>query len=100
MPETTQAALNRDLKLEAKRLGFDLCGICPAVPPPGMDRFRSWLASGYAGQMQYLPDRAHAYADPGHVLDGARSVIMLAMNYRTAEPAGIRAGQGRVSRYS
>lgn len=50
--------------------------------------------------MQYLADRAEAYGDPAHVLDGARSIVMLAMNYRTAEPGGTRAGQGRVSRYA
>src|SRR5262249_49851165 len=100
MPEATQAALSHDFKLEAKRLGFDLCGVCPAVEPPGIDRFRTWLASVYAGQMQYLFDRAVAYSHPSHVLDGVRSVIMLAMNYRTAQPAESRAGQGRVSRYA
>jgi epoxyqueuosine reductase len=100
MTETTQAQLSQDLKREASRLGFDLCGICPSVPPPGIDRFRSWLASGYAGQMQYFPDRAEAYASPNNVLDGARSIVMLAMNYRTAEPAETRAGQGRLSRYA
>jgi epoxyqueuosine reductase len=100
MLEATQASLSHGIKLEAKRLGFDLCGICQAVPPPGIDRFRIWLSSGYAGQMRYLADRTEAYADPNHVLDGARSIVMLAMNYRTAEPAEARAGQGRVSRYA
>jgi epoxyqueuosine reductase len=100
MPQTTQTALSQGLKLEARRLGFDLCGICPAVPTPGIDRFHSWLTCGYAGQMQYLADRAEAYANPAHVLDGVHSIVMLAMNYRTAEPADTRAGQGRVSRYA
>jgi len=100
MTDTTQDALSHDLKLEAKRLGFDLCGICAAVPPPGIDRFGAWLASGYAGQMQYLADRIEAYANPNHVLDGARSIVMLAMNYRRAEPAETMVGQGRVSRYA
>lgn len=59
-----------------------------------------WLAAGYAGQMRYLADRREAYADPNRVLDGVRSVVMVAMNYRTAEPSEAAAGQGRVSRYA
>ena len=88
------------LKAEAERLGFSLSGACPAVTPPGVEQFREWLASGYAGQMHYLPDRADAYEQPASVLDGARSILMLAMNYRTVEPVACEAGQGRVSRYA
>ncbi len=96
----TLASLTTDLKAEARRLGFDLCGVCPAAAPPGVDRFSEWLAAGYAGQMHYLPDRAEAAADPQFVLDGARSIVMLAMNYRTADAQPPQPGQGRVSRYA
>jgi epoxyqueuosine reductase len=50
--------------------------------------------------MHYLADRRDAYADPNRVLDGVRSIVMLAMNYRTAEPVTPDSGQGRVSRYA
>src|SRR5690606_3839854 len=46
------------------------------------------------------PNRAEAYEHPSHVLDGVRSLVMLAVNYRTEEPAECRRGQGRVSRYA
>lgn len=92
--------LTGELRQRAADLGFSLCGSCPAVSPPGLARFDEWLAAGYAGQMDYLPDRREAYDHPLHVLDGARSVVMLAMNYRTAEPAEPRAAAGRVSRYA
>jgi len=95
-----RAALTEELKNRAGELGFSLAGVCPAVAPPGAERFDEWLAAGYAGQMRYLGDRREAYHDPRHVLDGARSIVMLAMNYRTAEPAEPRAGEGRVSRYA
>jgi epoxyqueuosine reductase len=88
------------LKARARELGFDLCGICPAVAPPGVGRLQAWLAAGYAGQMHYLPNRAEAYAQPQSVLAGARSIVMLAMNYRTAEPIAPQPGQGKVSRYA
>lgn len=96
----TSEPLTQALKREAGRLGFDLAGACPAVPPPGIARFRRWLAAGYAGEMHYLADRATAYDHPRHVLEGTHSILMLGMNYRTAEPARTGPGQGRVSRYA
>ena len=88
------------LKSEAERLGFVLSGACAAVSPPGFDRFGEWLSAGFAGEMRYLASRAAAYEHPRHVLHGVRSVLMLAMPYRTAEPQPAGAGQGRVSRYA
>ena len=79
-------ALTYDLKKQAQGLGFRSVGVCPAVEPPGMDRFREWLRSGYAGEMQYLADRVHAYEHPRHVMDGVRSVVMLTMNYDSRDP--------------
>ena len=94
------AQLTEDLKREARRLGFALAGVCPAVTPEGVSRFHEWLASGYAGTMDYLPSRAEAYAHPRHVLDGARSLVVLAFNYRTVEPEASQPGRGHVSRYA
>jgi epoxyqueuosine reductase len=95
-----RAGLTRLIKQRAGESGFSLCGVCPAAPPAGLARFDEWLAAGYAGQMHYLADRRDAYADPSSILDGARSVVMLAMNYRTAEASPPGAGAGRVSRYA
>src|SRR5947207_9335719 len=94
------ALRTQELKRQATELGFSLCGVCPAVVPPGAARLDDWLAAGYAGQIHYLADRRDAYADPNRVLDGVRSIIMLAMNYRTAEPVAPQAGAGQVSRYA
>ena len=88
------------LKKRAGELGFSLCGVCPAVSPPGAERLDQWLAAGFAGEMQYLQGRRDAYRDPNRVLDGVRSIVMLAMNYRTADPIAPQAGKGRVSRYA
>lgn len=88
------------MKEAARRLGFLHVGVCPAVAPTGIDAFRDWLAAGYAGEMQYLEQRADAYADPGKVLAGARSIVMLTLPYRTDEAQPTAAGQGRVSRYA
>jgi epoxyqueuosine reductase len=50
--------------------------------------------------MHYLADRRDAYRHPKHVLEGVRSIVMLATNYRTADPADIPPGFGRISRYA
>src|SRR5688500_12077450 len=94
------AKITGELRQRASELGFSQFGVCPAVEPAGASRLGDWLAAGYAGQMSYLADRREAYSNPRHVLDGARSVVMLAMDYRTDEPAKPQAGQGRFSRYA
>jgi epoxyqueuosine reductase len=50
--------------------------------------------------MEYLSNRRDAYRNPALVLDGARSIVMLAMNYRTSDPASCGEGFGRISRYA
>ena len=97
---THTAALTERLKAEARKLGFEQAGICAAAAPPGLARFHDWLEAGYAGEMTYLAGRADAYEHPRHVLDGARSVVMLAMSYATQPPQPVEVGQGRVARYA
>ncbi len=92
--------LTAALKEESFRLGFDLAGATPAVAAPDFERLDHWLADGHAGQMHYLGDRLDAYRHPAKLLDGARSLLMLAVNYRTVEPAEPGPGQSRVSRYA
>ena len=92
--------LTLKLQGQARQLGFALCGVCPAVTPIGLAKFDQWLAAGYAGQMQYLGDRREAYGHPRHVLEGVRSVVMLALPYATVGASETASGTGRVSRYA
>lgn len=92
--------LTAKLKAKAGHLGFQLCGVCPAGRPSGLANFDAWLAAGYSGQMHYLADRRQAYEHPQHVLEGVRSVVMLAMPYSAAPPSETASGSGRVSRYA
>jgi epoxyqueuosine reductase len=94
------AQLTSELKAAAEQLGFSLAAACPAVSPMGATRLGEWLHLGYGGEMDYIGRRQQAYADPGMVLEGARSILMLTMNYRTAEPELPQDGQGRISRYA
>lgn len=92
--------LSADLKSRAAALGFALAGVCPAVDATGFPKLQEWLASGYAGQMHYLSNRAEAYRHPRSVLESVRSVLMLALPYRTEEPQQCEPGEGRISRYA
>jgi epoxyqueuosine reductase len=68
----------------AQALGFDLCGVAAATRWPELGAQEEWLARGYAGEMRYLHDARRA--DPRLVLPEARSVIVCALNYNTAQP--------------
>jgi epoxyqueuosine reductase len=69
---------------QAGSLGFSLCGVAPAAQFPELERLPDWLARGYAGEMDYLVDPRRT--SPLRILEGARSVIVCALNYNTAQP--------------
>ena len=70
-------------------LGFDLCGVvaldADARGAQSSEIFEElshlpeWLARGYAGEMKYLRDPRRE--DPRRVLEGARNLIVVALNY-------------------
>lgn len=92
--------LTNRIKARALELGFDPVGIAPAIQPGGVSQFREWLERGYAGEMHYMRRHATAREHPRHVLDGVRSIIVTAMNYRTHDPDPPTRIEGRVSRYA
>lgn len=72
-----------EIKLKARELGFDLCGIAPAADLPELKFLREWLDRGYGGTMTYLNRSVKRRADVRNVLPSARSVIVTATNYNT-----------------
>ena len=109
-PPNPPVAFTKSLKERARELGFALCGVCPAVTPGGLHHLAQWLDAGYAGEMTFLEEYAHAHEHPRYVLDGARSLLLLAMNYHAPqhhapyyrEEAGhvLEPGHGRVASYA
>ncbi|HWL94108.1 MAG TPA: tRNA epoxyqueuosine(34) reductase QueG [Phycisphaerae bacterium] len=83
-PPAQLAAL---VKAIAAELGFERSGIAAAGPIPRGDFFRRWLANGHAGTMGYLHRHADSRVDVRAWLPWARSVIVVALNYRQAAPA-------------
>jgi epoxyqueuosine reductase len=75
--------ISRRIRARARELGFDHVGIAPAGPSAHGDAYARWAEAGYAGEMGYLtrPDAVEKRADPARVVPGARSAIVVAMNY-------------------
>lgn len=95
-PEAVKAAL----QAESVRLGFARCRVAGFRPPRHAESFRAWLAEGNAGEMaRWLERGADKRADPELVLPGARSVVVLAMNYWQG-PVDAPPDTGRVARYA
>jgi len=92
--------LARELKAVAAEQGFCLAGIAPAVAPTGYDHLRDWIQAGYSGEMHYLPRREAAYGHPSSALASVRSILMLAMTFRSEDRVPSEAGSGQVSCYA
>ena len=75
-----------DVKREAARAGFDLCGVAPAEAYPELQFLREWVDRGYAGGMEYLRRTADRRSDVRCVLPSARSVIALGTVYNVDRP--------------
>ena len=70
------------VKAEAKRLGFDACGIARAVPlDEDARRLEAWLNNGFAASMQWMEKHFDLRIDPSKLVPGAKSVITLLLNY-------------------
>jgi epoxyqueuosine reductase len=81
-----QPLTSSDIKVHARTLGFDACGVAPAADHPELKFYREWLERGYAGDMAYLHRTAERRADVRNVLPSARTVIVTATVYHTERP--------------
>ncbi|HMO25277.1 MAG TPA: tRNA epoxyqueuosine(34) reductase QueG, partial [Tepidisphaeraceae bacterium] len=89
------------IKTKARGLGFDLVGITSASPSAHADALRAWLEAGFAGEMDYMHRRLDERTDPARYLEGARSILCVAVNYHfPLEPASDASTTGRVARYA
>ena len=74
------------IKTEAKRLGFLSCGISKAgfleVEAP---RLENWLNKNQHGEMQYMENHFDKRLNPTLLVEDAKSVISLLLNYYPSE---------------
>ena len=88
------------LRRRAAELGFDDCRIAAAEGPRHASEFQSWLKEGAAGEMDWMERTAEGRSDSQKVLPGARSIIVLALNYWQGESLGPNEDRGRIARYA
>jgi len=74
------------IKSEAKRLGFLSCGISKAgFLEEEAPRLENWLNKNHHGQMTYMENHFDKRLDPTLLVDDAKSVVSLLLNYYPGE---------------
>jgi|AGTN01.1.fsa_nt_gi Uncharacterized Fe-S protein len=73
--------LSEEIKQEALSLGFDACGICRADDCGEEARYMQWLKGECHADMGYLERNIDKRIDPRLLVEGARSIISVALNY-------------------
>jgi epoxyqueuosine reductase len=74
------------IKQKANELGFFYCGISKAdFLSEQAPRLEKWLASGLHGKMDYMERNIDKRLDPRLLVDDAKSVVSLLLNYYTPE---------------
>lgn len=100
----TESALVRTRRVLERcgELGFAAAGVCAADPSAYSDEFAGWLARGEHGSMAYMAERVGVRTDVRLLLEGARSVLMIADLYarRGDTDERLPPGHGRVARYA
>lgn len=87
------------IKAEAKRLGFLSCGISKAgFLEDEAPRLEKWLNENRHGKMQYMENHFDKRLDPTLLVDGAKSVISLLLNYYPGEIQ--QKGSYKISKYA
>jgi len=72
------------IKKEAKNLGFMFCGISKAeFLADEAPKLEAWLKKGMQGEMQYMENHFDKRLDPRLLVEGAKSVVSLGLNYFT-----------------
>jgi epoxyqueuosine reductase len=70
------------IKAEAKRLGFLSCGISKAVfLEEEAPRLQNWLKNNHHGEMKYMENYFDKRLDPRLLVDDAKSVVSVLLNY-------------------
>ena len=80
--KTNKLQYSSIIKQEAKRLGFDFCGISKAeFLEEEAPRLEAWLNSNMHGKMEYMENHFDKRLNPTLLVDDAKSVVSLLYNY-------------------
>lgn len=85
-PPPIAGAAREELRTRLHQLGFDAVRFARAELASAS--VRDWIVAGYHADMAWMARTAEKRADPELVLPGARTVIVLGVNYWSEAPAG------------
>ncbi|MFN2502494.1 MAG: tRNA epoxyqueuosine(34) reductase QueG [Pyrinomonadaceae bacterium] len=89
------------IKEKALEIGFVKAGVAPAAAlVEEGDRLKTWLANGFHGEMAWMQREREKRSDPQRLFPGAKSVVVVALNYYTDKPHETAPGKGKISRYA
>lgn len=92
------------LQARAVELGFNLVGIAPAEPSPTLDAYFRWIDAGMHGDMAYMArvDRQARRRDLNLIVPGARSLVIVGLDYRAPVPDDLLTDptRGRIASYA
>lgn len=87
------------LKAKARTLGFEYCGISKAeFLKEEAPRLESWLQQGRHGSMNWMENHFDKRLDPRLLIEGARSVVSLLLNYYPEKK--IESSEYKISKYA
>ncbi|MDO5665863.1 MAG: tRNA epoxyqueuosine(34) reductase QueG [Bacteroidia bacterium] len=72
---------SEEIKQHALSLGFDACGICRAEDSEQEANYIKWISEECQAGMSYLERNIDKRMDPRLLVDGAKSIISVALNY-------------------
>ncbi len=95
------AARQEELRRRLGKLGFDEVRFVRLEAGPEAGALRAWLGAGHHADMLWMERTAAKRMDPGLVLAGARSAILLGVNYLQGDGReGLHPGRPVWARYS
>lgn len=104
---TSNSEIKSVIQCAAVEAGFDLAGTAPAADAAELQHFPEWIAAGRAGEMKYMAARNEQgelkRGSLARVAPWARSVVVCAINYNTAQPYSTQLqdpSRGWISRYA
>ena len=105
----TTADIKQWIKTQAQTLGFADCGFLSVHHPlftKQIEQLQKWLDKGYEGQLQFMHNNHHLRAHPEQLVDGAKTIISVRMDYLTKAPTpravtdNDHPNQGIIARYA
>jgi epoxyqueuosine reductase len=89
------------IKAKAIELGFDACGISKAdFLEEEAPRLEKWLNLNYQGKMAYMANHFDKRLDPRKLIDGAKSVITVILNYFPEQTLPEKDDSYKISKYA